>query len=100
MRQLPDAYLSAAESLVHAGIYNSAAVDIEFVHTQSIDTYEKAQQTLSMRMPCFCPAHMMKKQNRGISTLRDTPRENNIPLLGIGAGMMHIAGEYALNVCA
>lgn len=95
--ELPDAYLSVAEALHHAGYYNDSDVNIHWISSESI-TAENAAEKLSMCDGIVVPGGF---GDRGIEGMIETARycrENNVPFLGICLGMQMAAVEFARNV--
>ena len=95
--QLPDAYLSVAESLRHGGYANGVNVDISFIDSESI-TEENVNKVLGSYNGILVPGGFGNRGVEGkIATIKYA-RENNIPFLGICLGMQMAVVEFARNV--
>lgn len=95
--ELHDAYLSIVESLYHAGIHNSAAVDIEWVNAEFL-TEENASELLKDCTGILVPGGFGDRGLEGKITAIKYARENKIPFLGICLGMQCAVIEFARNV--
>ena len=96
--QLPDAYLSVAESLRHGGFANGVNVDIAFIDSETITDDETAKKVLSEFNGILVPGGFGNRGVEGkIATIKYA-RENKIPFLGICLGMQMAVVEFARNV--
>lgn len=94
---LHDAYLSVAESLRHGAIAHNAAVDIEWIPSETL-TDENAFSILGQVDGILVPGGFGDRGIEGkISAIRYA-RENNIPFLGICLGMQLAIVEFTRNV--
>lgn len=96
--ELPDAYLSVAESLRHAGTEHSAKVKIRWVNAEEIENSSAEQHLLGVD-GILVPGGF---GNRGIEGKIEAiryAREEKIPFLGICLGMQCAVIEFARNVC-
>lgn len=94
---LPDAYLSVAEALRHAGYSFDADIEIDWVHAEDV-TDENAAQLLAEADGILVPGGFGDRGVEGkISAIRYA-RENKIPFLGICLGMQLATVEFARNV--
>ncbi len=96
--ELPDAYLSVAEALRHAGIEHLAKVKIRWVNSEEIEG-SSAAELLKGVSGILVPGGF---GNRGIEGKIEAiryARENKIPFLGICLGMQTAVIEFARNVC-
>ncbi|AFM02417.1 MULTISPECIES: CTP synthase [Desulfitobacterium] len=96
--ELPDAYLSVAEALRHAGIEHLAKVKIRWVNSEEIEG-SSAEALLRGVSGVLVPGGF---GNRGIEGKIEAiryARENKIPFLGICLGMQTAVIEFARNVC-
>ncbi|MBS4750040.1 CTP synthase [Granulicatella sp. zg-ZJ] len=94
---LPDAYLSVAEALKHAGYAHNADVEIDWVPAEDI-TDENVSQRLKDAKGILVPGGFGKRGIEGkIATIKYA-RENNIPFFGICLGMQLACIEFARNV--
>ena len=95
--QLPDAYLSVAESLRHGGFASGVNVDIAYIDSETI-TEENAKQVLGEFNGILVPGGFGNRGVEGkIATIKYA-RENNIPFFGICLGMQMAVVEFARNV--
>lgn len=96
--ELPDAYLSVAEALRHAGTEHSAKVKVKWVNSEEIEE-KSAEELLHGVKGILVPGGF---GNRGIEGKIDAiryARENKVPFLGICLGMQCAVIEFARNVC-
>src|SRR5690625_2693416 len=95
--ELPDAYLSAVESLKHAGFVYDTDIEVHWINSEELDK-ETIQAELSHVDGIIVPGGF---GNRGIDGKIEAiqyARENNIPFMGIGLGMQLSIVEFARNV--
>jgi len=93
--ELRDAYLSVAESLKHAAIYNNVRLNIKWVNSE----VDSISESLSNVDGIIVPGGF---GNRGIEGKIEAiryARENKIPFFGICLGMQMAVIEFARNVC-
>lgn len=96
--ELPDAYLSIAESLKHAGFQYNCDVKIEWIYAEQIEK-DGAEKLLENIDAILVPGGFGERGIEGkISTARYA-RENKISFLGICLGMQCAVIEFARNVC-
>lgn len=94
---LHDAYISVVESLKHAGIANSATVNIKWVDSETLND-ENISGVLSDVTGILVPGGFGDRGIDGkISAIRYA-RENNIPFLGLCLGMQLSIVEFARHV--
>lgn len=98
--ELPDAYLSCAEAINHAGIHNSVDVEIDWVLSSNFDqaSQEEIQKRLKGYDAILVPAGFGDRGICGMINVITYARQNNVPFLGIGLGMELMAVEFARNV--
>lgn len=95
--ELPDAYISVAESLYHGGIPNNAKVHIKYISSEDI-TDENCADKLAGCDGIIVPGGFGDRGIEGkVSTVRYC-RERGIPFFGICLGMQMAVVEYARNV--
>ncbi len=95
--ELQDAYKSIAESFVHAGAVNGVRVDLQYIHSESINEESMSEILGGLQGILVAPGF----GNRGIEGkifAAKYARENNIPYLGICLGMQCSVIEFARNV--
>lgn len=94
---LPDAYLSVAEALRHAGIANGANVDIEWINSEEINA-KTAPDILKGCDGIIVPGGFGDRGIEGMIEAIRYARENKVPLFGICLGMQMAVAEFARNV--
>ncbi len=94
---LPDAYLSVAESLRHAGFANNAEMDIKWVHSEDI-TPSTVNEMLGDCDGVLVPGGFGDRGIEGKIEAIKFARENNVPFFGICLGMQMAVTEFARNV--
>ena len=95
--ELHDAYLSVVEALHHAGIYNSANVNIQWINAEHL-TEENAAETFKDTNGILVPGGFGDRGREGKITAIKYARENKIPFFGICLGMQCAVIEYARDV--
>jgi CTP synthase len=94
---LHDAYLSVAESLCHAGIYNNAKVTIKWVNSEDVSP-ETVGELLSDCDGILVPGGFGNRGIEGMILSAKYARENKVPCFGICLGMQMMVIEYARNI--
>lgn len=94
---LPDAYLSVAESLRHAGIANDANVDIKWINSEEICS-ETVTDILKGCDGIIVPGGFGDRGIEGMIEAIRYARENKVPMFGICLGMQMAVAEFARNV--
>lgn len=98
--ELPDAYISVVEALHHAGIDNSAAVNVKFVHAEKIENPDvDLEEVFSGCKGILVPGGFGDRGVEGKIKAIKFARENKIPFLGLCLGMQCAVIEFARNVC-
>lgn len=95
--ELHDAYLSVAESLCHAGIYNNAKVEIKWISSEDI-TPDTVVTLLGDCDGILVPGGFGDRGIEGMILSAKYARENKVPYFGICLGMQMAVIEYARNV--
>ncbi len=95
--ELKDAYLSVAEALRHAGIDNSAEVDIKWVHSENV-TEENYNEMLKDCDGILVPGGFGDRGIEGKILAARYARVNKKPFLGICLGMQMAVSEFARGV--
>ncbi len=95
--ELHDAYLSVVEALHHAGIYNSANVNIQWINAEHL-TEENAAETFKDTNGILVPGGFGDRGLEGKITAIKYAREHKIPFFGICLGMQCAVIEYARDV--
>jgi CTP synthase len=95
--ELPDAYKSINEALIHAGAMCECSVDIHLVHSENIEEGDIEAEIKNVDGILIAPGF----GDRGIEgkiKAAQYARENNIPFLGICLGLQCAIIEFARNV--
>ncbi|MGH2695341.1 MAG: CTP synthase, partial [Actinomycetota bacterium] len=95
--QLPDAYLSVAEALRHAGFFHGAEVALSWIASgdlENVDLDEKLSELDGILVPGGFGVRGVEGK---IDAIRYA-RERNVPFLGICLGLQCAVIEYARNV--
>lgn len=95
--ELKDAYLSVAEALKHAGIDNSANVEIDWIQAEDL-TNENYEKILNGCDGILVPGGFGDRGVDGKILAIKYARENKKPFLGICLGMQMAVVEFAKNV--
>jgi CTP synthase len=95
--ELHDAYISVVEALNHGGLYNDAAVSIEWVDAEIV-TEESVIELLKDMDGILVPGGFGDRGVEGKIEAIRYARENSIPFLGICLGMQCSVIEYSRNV--
>ena len=95
--ELKDAYLSVAEALKHAGIANDVAVDIKWVHSETLET-ENVAEVLKGIDGILVPGGFGFRGVEGKILATQYARKNNIPFFGVCLGMQMAVVEFARNI--
>ena len=94
--ELPDAYKSVNEALLHAGIQNRVKVQIDYVNAEDLE--QQDMSILSTADAILVPGGFGERGTEGKMKAIQYARENKIPFLGICLGMQLAVIEYARNV--
>lgn len=97
--QLPDAYKSIYEALVHGGIAANAKVIINKIDSEHIRSLEDAAKHLHDSNGILIPGGFGTRGIEGKILAVQYARENKIPFFGICLGMQVACIEFARNVC-
>jgi CTP synthase len=95
--ELKDSYKSISEAFVHAGASNDCKVNIEWIHSESIDPKNVKQQLKNLQGILVAPGFGQRGIEGKITAIKYA-RENNVPFLGICLGMQCAVIEFARNV--
>lgn len=93
---LPDAYMSIAEALRHAGIANDAQVDVRLIDSEEISP-ENIAELFRDCGGLLVPGGFGDRGIEGKIATVQYARENNVPYLGICLGMQMAVIEFARN---
>jgi CTP synthase len=95
--ELKDSYKSISEALIHAGASNGVKVNIEWIHSEKIDTNNIADALKNLDGILVAPGFGSRGIEGKIEAIRYA-RENKVPFLGICLGMQCAVIEFARNV--
>lgn len=95
--ELPDAYLSVVESLKHAGFHHGAAVEIEWIQSESVEGL-LADGQLGHLDGIIIPGGFGHRGVEGKIAAARYARENAMPCLGICLGLQAMSIDFARNV--
>jgi CTP synthase len=94
---LPDAYLSVAEALDHAGIFHDHKVRVQWVDAESL-TPEEIVTTFAAFDGILVPGGFGIRGVEGKIRAARYARENKVPYFGICLGMQVAVAEFARHV--
>ena len=95
---LPDAYKSINEALLHAGIIHKTHVTITYVDAEKFETDESLLEELKRADAILVPGGFGERGKAGKMKAITYARENKVPYLGICLGMQLAVIEYACHV--
>lgn len=95
--QLPDAYKSIIESLLHASTYHNKKLKLELILSDKIDHRNVDKKLSGLDGIIVAPGFGQRGMEGKLCALRYA-RENNVPCLGICLGMQAMSIEFARNI--
>lgn len=95
--ELKDAYKSINEAFIHAGAENDTKVNINYIHSQSVNEDNYCDLLKDAEGIIVTPGFGHRGINGKMLAIKYA-RENNIPFLGICLGMQCAVVEFAKNV--
>ena len=96
--ELPDAYKSINEALLHAGITHKTDVIIDYIDAEHLEDDDSLMAQLQQADAILVPGGFGERGTLGKIKAITYARENNVPYLGICLGMQLAVIEYARNV--
>jgi gamma-glutamyl-gamma-aminobutyrate hydrolase PuuD len=96
--EFPDAYKSLNEALMHGGIANDAAVELEYIVAEAMESGHwprEIHDVDGILVPIGFGVRGAEGKMRGIRYAR----ERKVPFFGICLGMQCLVIEFARNVC-
>ncbi|AXI02179.1 CTP synthase [Aquirhabdus parva] len=98
--ELPDAYKSLNEALLHAGITHRIKVNIDYIDAESLEAGQPNADLARLKEvdAILVPGGFGERGTQGKMNAIQFARENKIPYLGICLGMQLAVIEYARNV--
>ena len=95
--ELRDSYKSIAEAFIHSGAANECKVNIEWVHSESLNDSNIAEKLKGVKGILVAPGFGKRGIDGKIAAVKYA-RENKVPFLGICLGMQAAVVEFARNV--
>lgn len=95
--ELPDAYKSIAESLVHASAYNECKVNIKWISSETIGQENIHALLRDLDAILIAPGFGQRGIEGKLRAVRYA-RENRVPFIGICLGMQCAVVEFARSV--
>ena len=95
---LPDAYKSLYEALIHGGIANHVKVNVCFMEGEKLESINAFENELSIFDGILIPGGFGKRGSEGKIKAIRYARENNIPFFGICLGMQLAIVEGMRNI--
>ncbi|MDF1673042.1 MAG: CTP synthase [Vicingaceae bacterium] len=95
--ELKDSYKSIAEALIHAGANNEIDVELEWIHSESVNNANAQEKLNKLNGILVAPGFGERGIEGKIATVKYA-RENKVPFLGICLGMQCAVIEFARNV--
>ena len=97
--ELKDAYMSAAEALIHSGIFHKLNINIDWINSCDV-TADNVTSLLKNADGIIVPGGFGDRGMEGKIEAIKYARVNKVPFLGICMGMQLAAVEFARNVLA
>ncbi|MFL2804309.1 MAG: CTP synthase [Dehalococcoidia bacterium] len=94
---LHDAYMSVKEALIHAGLFHSLNIDIDWIAAEEIEK-NSPDHFLSDLQGIVIPGGFGDRGVEGMISAVEYARENKIPYLGLCLGMQVMVIEAARNL--
>ncbi len=95
--ELHDAYKSISEAFIHAGASNDCKVDVQWIHSETLEQENYADILKDLKGILVAPGFGHRGIEGKINAVRYA-RENNIPFLGICLGMQCAVIEFGRNI--
>jgi CTP synthase len=96
--ELPDAYKSLNEALMHGGIANDAHVELVYIDAEAMEGSSWPRTVFEVD-GLLVPIGFGPRGTDGKIRAMRYARENGVPMFGICLGMQCMVIEYARNVC-
>jgi len=96
--ELPDAYKSLNEALMHGGVANDAEVELVYINAEEIEAGRWPRQVFEVD-GLLVPIGFGKRGTQGKIRAIRYAREHRVPFFGICLGMQCLVIEYLRNVC-
>jgi CTP synthase len=95
--ELPDAYKSITEALIHAAAYNDRKLDLQFFQSENINASNVEKTLKGLNGILVAPGFGLRGMEGKLEAAKYA-RLNNIPFFGIGLGMQCAILEFARDV--
>ena len=95
--ELPDAYLSVKESLIHAGVQHDVAVNIHWVHSEEMER-PGGEGLLAGADGIVVPGGFGERGIEGKVVATRFARRNRLPYLGLCLGLQVMVVEFARDL--
>lgn len=95
--ELHDAYKSISEAFIHAGAVNNCKVDLQWIHSESLENNDIQEKLRGLKGILVAPGFGHRGIDGKIKAVQYA-REKNIPFFGICLGMQCAVIEFARNV--
>jgi CTP synthase len=95
--ELPDAYLSVKEALIHAGVHHAVEVDINWIQAETLE-HSDVDAILAGLHGIVVPGGFGERGLEGKILAARYARERGVPYLGLCLGMQMMVIEFARNV--
>lgn len=95
--ELKDSYKSIAEGFIHAGVANDCKVNLQWIHSESLNEANVKEKLAGLSGILVAPGFGHRGIDGKIAAIRFA-RENNVPFFGICLGMQCAVIEFARNV--
>ena len=92
--ELPDAYLSVKEALIHAGVTQDAAIKIHWIHSEDVSA-TNAEEVFDGIDGIVVPGGFGERGFEGKLNTARYARLNNVPYLGLCLGLQVMVVELA-----
>jgi CTP synthase len=96
--ELPDAYKSLNEALIHGGVANDVAVDLVYISAEEMETGNWPSEVFEVDA-LLVPIGFGSRGVEGKIAAMRYARENKVPMFGICLGMQCMVIEFARNAC-
>jgi CTP synthase len=96
--ELPDAYKSLNEALMHGGVANDTEVELVYISAEQIETESWPREIFEVD-GLLVPIGFGKRGSEGKIRAIRYAREHKVPFFGICLGLQCLVIEYLRNVC-
>ncbi len=96
--ELKDAYFSVREALCHAALYHNRSLNIQWVHSEDLETPGSEETLLRSAQGIIIPGGFGVRGIEGMVNAARYARENQVPYLGLCLGMHIMVIELARHI--